>query len=65
MSQESEIRGKEATSASEGEKEYGNGKEGDVANDLGNREKDDRKRKGVKTWTDREYSGVMEGREKS
>ena len=46
MSQESEIRVKEATSASEGKEEYGSGTEGDVVNDLGNREKSDRKGRG-------------------
>ena len=45
-------------------KEYGSGKEGDVANDLGNREKGDRKREGVKARTSREYSGDVEERGK-
>ena len=42
MSQESEIRVEEATLASE---DKGTWKEGDVANDLGNREKGNQKRK--------------------
>ena len=46
MSQEPKIRVEEATSASEDLKEYGSGKEGDVANNLGNREKGNQKRKG-------------------
>ena len=45
-------------------KEYGSGKEGDVANDLGNREKGDRKREGVEARTSHEYSGDVEERGK-
>ena len=43
-------------------KEYGGGKEGDVVNDLGNRDKGDRERKGFGTRTGREYSRSIEGR---
>ena len=44
-------------------KEYGSGKEGDVANDSRNGEKDDRKGKGVGTRASCEYSGDMAKRE--
>ena len=44
-------------------KEYGSGKEGDMADNLGSREKDDQKRKGVGARADRKYSGDMKERE--
>ena len=44
-------------------KKYGSGREGDVANDSRNREKDDRKGKGVGSRVGREYSGDMAKRE--
>ena len=40
-------------------KEYGSGREGDVANGSRHREKDDRKGKGVRPWAGHECSGDM------
>ena len=44
-------------------KEYGSGREGDVANNSRNGEKDDQKEKEVGTRAGREYSGDMVERE--
>ena len=46
-------------------KEYGSGREGDVANDSGNGGKGERKGKGVRTRASREYGGDMVKKGKS